>query len=117
MMFSFFHLKILVIFSDGRAEHSNGNIMDTFRVEKAAKVLRDDHEVKIIGALIPNSQNKQRISELKGIVSEPDDAIDVEFSDANLNNIADQLAARVRRLLVCKGKNLSFCYYAYKVLS
>ncbi|XP_078352608.1 uncharacterized protein LOC144637418 isoform X2 [Oculina patagonica] len=96
--------KILVMFSDGRAEHGNGNIMDTFRVEKEAKQLRDDSNVKIIGALIPNAQNTQRISELKGITSEPDDAIDVEFSAANLNDIADRLAARVKRLLICRVK-------------
>ncbi|XP_078352609.1 uncharacterized protein LOC144637420 [Oculina patagonica] len=96
--------KILVMFSDGRAEHGNGNIMDTFRVEKDAKPLRDNNNVKIIGALIPNTQNTQRISELKGIVSEPDDAIDVEFSTANLNDIADRLAARVKRLMICRVK-------------
>ena len=96
-----------MIFSDGRAEHGEGNVMDTFRVEKAAKQLRDDNKVKIIGALVPNTENTQRIQELKGIVSEPEDAIDVEFTTANLNDIADRLAARVKRLLVCRSKNLT----------
>ena len=77
--------------------------MDTYVLEKTAKVLRVDNNIKIIGALIPNSDNTQRIQELKGITTEPDDALDVEFTTANLNSIADRLAARIRQL-VCSGK-------------
>ena len=99
-------LKILVVFSDGKAEDDNGDVMDTFWLEQSAKLLRDDHNIKIIGALIPNSQNTQRMQELKSIASEEEDAIDVEFSAPNLNDIKDRLAERVTRLVICKGKNL-----------
>ena len=78
--------------------------MDTYILERTAKQLRVDNNIKIVGALIPNSDSTQRIQELKGIASEPDDALDVEFTSANLNSIADRLAARVRQL-VCRGKN------------
>ena len=77
--------------------------MDTFRLEKAAKLLRVNHTVKIVGALIPNNESTQRIQELKGIVSEPNDAIDEDFTSSNLNNIADLLAARVNRYVSCPG--------------
>ena len=99
------NLKILVIFSDGNAEDENGDVMDTFWLEQSAKLLRDDHNIKIIGALIPNSQNTQRMQELKSIASEEEDAIDVEFSVANLNDIADRLVARVTRLVACFGRS------------
>ena len=92
------------MFTDGNAEKGNGRVVDTWELEQTAKVLRDENNIKMVGALIPNTQNTQRISQLKGIVSHPDDAIDVEFSPANLDNIADQLADRVRRL-VCRGMN------------
>ncbi len=98
-------LKILVIFSDGNSEDENGDVQDTFWLEKTAKLLRVDNNIKMVGVLIPNTQNTQRIQELNGIFSEPNDAIDVAFSDDNLNGIADSLFARVRRL-VCRGKNL-----------
>ena len=104
------NFKILVIFSDGNTEHENGDIMDTFWLEKTAKRLRVDNNIKMVGAIIPNTQNTQRIQELKSIVSEPDDAIDVEFSDANLNDIVDRLATRVRRLLICRGEIFNFFY-------
>ena len=91
------------MFSDGNAEKGNGNIFDTYVLDQTVKVLRDDYDITIVGALILNSDDTQRIEELKGIVTEPEDAIDVEFSDANLNDIADRLAARVKRV-VCRGK-------------
>ncbi|KAL9979601.1 hypothetical protein ACROYT_G017282 [Oculina patagonica] len=95
--------KILVIFSDGNSEDENGDVQDTFWLEKTAKLLRVDNNIKMVGVLIPNTQNTQRIQELNGIFSEPNDAIDVAFSDDNLNGIADSLFARVRRL-VCRVK-------------
>ena len=107
----FLNVKILVIFSDGRAEHGrgeSGRIMDTFRLEKAAKQLRVNNNVNIVGALIPNSDNTQRIQELKGIVTEPNDAIDEDFTSSNLNNIADLLAARVKRFVTCPGNGIIF---------
>ena len=100
------NLKILVIFSDGRAEQESGDVMDTFMLEKTAKLLRVVHNIKMVGALIPNTQNTQRIQELKGIVSSPDDALDADFS-ASLNEMADFLAFRVKRLtkVACLGEN------------
>ena len=80
--------------------------MDTYVLEKTAKQLRVDNNIKIVGALIPNSDSTQRIQELKGIVTVPDDALDVEFTTANLNNIADRLAARVKRFLTCQGESI-----------
>ena len=94
------------MFSDGNAEDENGKVMDTFMLEKTAKLLRVDNKINMVGALIPNAQNTQRIQELKSIVSEPDDAIDEDFSDSNLNNIADLLAARIKRLVICRGEDL-----------
>ena len=100
------NLKILVIFSDGRAELGNGDVMDTFKLEKTAKRLRVKNNIKMIGALIPNAQNTQRIQELKGIVSEPDDALDADFSASYFKNeIADFLASRVKRLTKVLGEN------------
>ena len=98
------NLKILVIFSDGRAEDENGDILDTFRLENTAKLLRVNN-IKMIGVLINNTQNTQRIQELKGIVTEPDDALDAHFSGSNFDpsGIADSLALRVK--LGCQGKN------------
>ncbi len=78
--------------------------MDTFWLEKTAKQLRVDNNIKMVGAVIPNTQNTQRIQVLKSIASDPQDAIDLEFNAANLNDIADRLAARVKRY-VCPGKN------------
>ena len=94
-----------MIFSDGNTVDESGEIMDTFMLEKTAKLLRVDNRIKMVGVLIPNSENAPRIQELKGIVSEPDDVIKVDFS-ANLNNIADLLALQVKRLVGCLGKNL-----------
>ena len=99
------NLKILVIFSDGNTEDENGDVMDTFRLEQSAKLLRDDHNIQIFGAIIPNSQNTQRIQELKGIASEKQDVITVPFSAANLNDIADRLVARVKQFMTCPGNN------------
>jgi len=82
--------------------------MDAFRLEKAAKLLRVNNTVNIVGALVPNSDSTQRIQELKGIVTEPDDAIDEEFTSSNLNNIADLLAARVKRFVSCPGNTECF---------
>ena len=101
--------KILAMFTDGNAEEKFGRVVDTYELEQTARVLRDDNNIRMAGALIPNTQNTQRIEQLKGIVSHPDDAIDVEFSPANLDNIADQLAERVKRM-VCPGKKISIFY-------
>ena len=85
----------------------NGDIMDTFMLEKTAKLLRVDNNIKIAGALIPNTEKAPRIQELKGIVTEPDDAIDADFS-AYLDKIAELLATQVKGFVCPYGKNLSF---------
>ena len=85
----------------------NGNIMDTFMLEKTAKLLRVDNNIKIAGVLIPNTEKAPRIQELKGIVTEPDDAIKADFS-AYLNEIADLLAKQIKGFACSYGKKLSF---------
>ena len=100
-------LKILVIFSDGNTVDKNGDIMESFMLEKPAKVLRVDNNIKIAGVLIPNTENAPRIQELKGITSEPDDAINAAFS-AKLDEIADLLVKKVKEVLCPYGKNLSY---------
>ena len=93
-----------MLFTDGNTEDGDGHLLDTFKLLNAEKVLRVDNEINLVGALIPNVNNTQRIDQLKSIVSEPNDAINVGFTEANLNKIADRLAFRVRRLLVCRGE-------------
>ncbi|XP_068680763.1 uncharacterized protein [Montipora foliosa] len=88
--------KILVIFSDGNTVDKNGDIMDTFQLEKTARLLRVDNKIKIAGALIPNTENTPRIQELKGIATEPDDAIEADFS-AYLDKIVDLLETQIKR--------------------
>jgi len=85
----------------------NGDIMDTFMLEKTAKLLRVDNNIKIAGALIPNAEEAPRIQELKGIVTEPDDAIVADFS-AYLDEIADLLATQIKGFVCAYGKKLSF---------
>jgi len=82
----------------------NGELMDTFMLEKTAKMLRVNNNIKIAGVLIPNTEKAPRLQELKGISSNTDDAIKADFS-GNLDNIADLLASRVKRLVGCLGKN------------
>ena len=84
----------------------NGNIMDTFMLEKTANLLRVNNKIKIAGALIPNTENTPRIQELKGIVTEPDDAMVADFS-AYLDKIADLLEKKVKDTVCPYGKNLS----------
>ena len=85
----------------------NEEIMDTFMLEQTAQLLRVNNNIKIAGVLIPNTEKVPRIQELKGIVTEPDDAIVADFS-AHFNKIADLLAARIKTYVCFAGKNLSF---------
>ena len=87
----------------------NGDITDTFQLEETAKLLRDDNNIKIAGALIPNTEKAPRIQELKAIVTEPDDAIVTDFS-GYLDKIADLLATQIRRFVCSFGKKLFFVY-------
>ena len=98
-------MKILVIFSDGNAVDVNGDIIDTFMLEKTAKMLRVDNNIKIAGVLIPDTDKAPRIQELKGIVTEPDDAIEADFS-AYLDKIPDLLAEQIKGFACYFGKNL-----------
>ena len=84
----------------------NGDIMDTFMLEKTAKLLRVDNNIKIAGVLIPNTEKASRIQELKGIVTEPDDAINADFS-AYLEELADLLAQQIKGFTCSYGKKLS----------
>jgi len=84
----------------------NGDIMESFMLEKPTKILRVNNNIKIAGALIPNTENAPRIQELKGIVAERDDAINADFS-AKLDEIADLLGKKVKDEAFCRyGKNL-----------
>jgi len=85
----------------------NGELLDTFMLEKTAKKLRADNNIKIAGVLIPNTEKAPRIQELKGIVTEPDDAIQADFS-AYLDKIADLLATQLKEFACSYGKKLSF---------
>ena len=104
-------LKILVIFSDGNTVDENGDIMESFMLGKPAMLLRVNNKIKIAGALIPNTEKAPRIQEIKGIVTEPDDAIKADFS-AQLDEVADLLAKTVKLDGICPDyadcKNLSF---------
>ena len=82
----------------------NGDIIDSFKLENTAKMLRVDN-IKIAGVLIPNSEKAPRIQELKGIVTEPDDAIEADFS-AYLDKIPDLLAEQIKGFACYFGKNL-----------
>ena len=97
-------LKILVIFSDGNTVDENGELVDTFMLEKTAKLLRVNNNIKIAGALVPNSEKTPRIQELKGIVTQPDDAIVADFS-AYLIKIGDLLANQIKGFICYYGKN------------
>ena len=98
-------LKVLVLFSDGNSENRRGRIIDTYKLRDVEKLMKDTKKINVAGALISNSDNSKRLQDLKIIVSKPDDAITTEFSTSNVNNIADQLADKVKRLVACKGKS------------
>ena len=76
-----------MLFTDGNTEDGDGRLLDTFKLLNAEKVLRVENDINLVGALIPNVNNTQRIDQLKSIVSEPNDAINVEFTEANLNKL------------------------------
>lgn len=98
-------LKVLVLFSDGNSENRRGRIIDTYKLRDVEKLMKDTKKIKVAGALLSNSDNSKRLQDLKVIVSKPDDAITTEFSTSNVNNIADQLTDKVKRLVACKGKS------------
>ena len=83
----------------------NGELMDTFMLDQTAKLLRVNNNIKIAGVLIPNTQKAPRIQEIKGIVTEPDDAIVAEFS-TYFNKIADLLVTKIKESVCPYGKNL-----------
>ncbi len=94
----------------------NGDIMDTFMLERTAKMLRVDNDIKIVGALIPNTEKAPRIQELKGIVTDPDDAIAADFS-VYLDKIADLLATQIKGFACEYVKNLYFRWLNFSILS
>ena len=85
----------------------HGELMDTFMLEKTAKLLRVNNNIKIAGVLIPNTEKEPRIQELKGIVTEIDDAIKADFSTAYFNKIADLLLTKIKESVCPYGKNLN----------
>ena len=94
-----------MLFSDGNSENRRGRIIDTYKLRDVEKLMKDTKKIKVAGALLSNSDNSKRLQDLKVIVSKPDDAITTEFSTSNVNNIADQLTDKVKRLVACKGKS------------
>ena len=109
-------MKILVIFSDGNTVDVNGDIIETFMLEKTAKMLRVDNNIKIAGVLIPNTEKASRIQELKGIATEPEDDMVVDFS-AYLDEISDLLAKQIKGFACNYGKNLSFVHVELELAS
>ena len=98
--------KILVIISDGNAQNENGDITDTATLQQTARSLKEDNNINMIGVVIPNTEKASGIQQLKDIVSESDDVIDIKaVRVASYNNIADLLAFRVKRLVGCLGKD------------
>ena len=93
----------------------NGDIIDTFKLENTAKMLRVDN-IKIAGVLIPNSEKAPRIQELKGIATEPEDAMVADFS-AYLDEISDLLAKQIKGFACNYGKNLSFVHVELELAS
>ena len=94
----------------------NGDVIDTFILEKTAKMLRVDNNIKIAGVLIPNTEKASRIQELKGIATEPDDAIVADFS-AYLDEISDLLTKQIKGFSCNFGKNLSFVHVELELAS
>ena len=90
--------------------------MDTFKLKNTAKMLRVDNNIKMAGVLIPNTEKAPRIQELKGIVSEPDDAIVADFS-TYLDKISDLLAKQIKGFACNYGKNLSFVHVELELAS
>ena len=82
--------------------------MDTSTLEQTARSLKEDNSIEMIGVLIPNTEKTSQTQQLKSIVSEPDDVIDIKaVRVASYNNIADLQAFRVKRLVGCLGKNFT----------
>jgi hypothetical protein len=80
--------------------------MDTSVLEQTARSLKENNNIKMVGVVIPNTEKTSRVQELKGIVSEPDDVVDINAARvASYNKISDLLAFRVKRLVGCLGKN------------
>ena len=85
-----------MILTDGNAEDSSGSSMDIHDLEKSA--IRVRSEGKLVGLLVPNAQDTQRIAELKSIVSGPNDAIDpANFAGTTADNLAKLITFRVKR--------------------
>ena len=68
-----------MLFTDGNTEDGDGRLLDTFKLLNAEKVLRVENDINLVGALIPNVNNTQRIDQLKSIVSEPKDQCQLDW--------------------------------------
>ena len=87
----------------------NEEMMETFMLEKTAKLLRVNNNIKIAGVLIPNTEKVPRIQELKGIVTERDDAMVADFSTF-FNKISDLLVTQIENYVCYYGKNRPFVW-------
>lgn len=105
-----------MLFTDGNTESGDGELLDTFKLQNTERVIRADN-ISLVGAIIPNVNGTQRIDQLKSIVSDPRDGIEMELTEANLNEIADDLAFRIRRLLFCRGKRFSLIFFTLVTVS
>ena len=101
-----------MLFTDGNTESGDGELLDTFKLQNTERVIRADN-ISLVGAIIPNVNGTQRIDQLKSIVSDPRDGIEMELTEANLNEIADDLAFRIRRLLFCRGERFSLIFFYF----
>ena len=99
-----------MILTDGNAEDSSGSSMDIHDLEKSA--IRVRSKGKLVGLLVPNEQDTQRIAELKSIVSGPNDAIDpANFASTADGNLAKLIAFRVKRWIKPGATIFSFLLF------
>ena len=72
-------------------------VTDIYKLAKEAKRIKDESNIKIVGAVVPSTQHSPRIDELQSIVSDQNDAIDATASTDSANDVAKKLVFRVKR--------------------
>ena len=83
--------------TDGVSEEAPDTAAEVYSIAKKAKQIKDNIDIKIVGVVVPTTQRTPRIDELQSVVSEKIDAIDATASSASANDVAQQLAFRVKR--------------------
>ena len=83
--------------TDGVSEEAPDTIMSVYRIAKEAKQIKDENNIKFVGALLSTTQRTPRIDELQSVVSEVNDAVDAVPSTATAEKVAKELAFRVKR--------------------